>query len=419
MSCKYDDDELWDKVNELDDRVTSIESTLSKMNSEISSLSTIVNALENNVYVSSVEEIENGYNITFTDGKTAVIYNGKDGADGENGKDAPVIGIEEYEGTYYWVQIIDGEKGWLTDKDGNKIPVTGEDAVTPILKVSAEGYWMISYNRGITFELLLDENGAPVKAVGTDGADGADGVDGADGADGDSFFSDVKVVDGKLILILKDGTIIEVPMVASVGDLTKILTTTEGIGDWDKAYITSKGYFLYRDNVKDLNVASSRSSVESPQECLSFISIDGEKAATMLFSKEEKLPVQFVYDDQILNFSFLNDSILELVFDDGTTLEMVDSIPYSLKDMESKIKVNGYDDELKKTLFYFIYLIDSHIADYPQFRDMIEIFKSVLEFEYEINSEIVIESLYLQKDDGVYEFVTRIEIEYTIVITKI
>lgn len=59
-SCKYDDGELWDKVNSLDDRLTSIEAKLTQMNSDISTLSSIVNALQNNVYVASVDEIENG-----------------------------------------------------------------------------------------------------------------------------------------------------------------------------------------------------------------------------------------------------------------------------------------------------------------------------------------------------------------------
>lgn len=146
VACKYDDGELWDKVNSLDDRLTSIETQLSQMNSDISSLSTIVNALQNKIYVTSVDEVENGYQITFTDGKKITITNGKDGADGKDGvngadgKDAPIISVDEFEGKYYWAQIIDGDKSWLTDKNGAKIPVTGENGITPIMKVNAEGY---------------------------------------------------------------------------------------------------------------------------------------------------------------------------------------------------------------------------------------------------------------------------------------
>lgn len=35
VSCKYDDGELWDKVNSLDDRLTNIENQLTQMNTNI------------------------------------------------------------------------------------------------------------------------------------------------------------------------------------------------------------------------------------------------------------------------------------------------------------------------------------------------------------------------------------------------
>ena len=193
VSCKYDDGELWDKVNSLDDRLNSIETQLRQMNSDISSLSTIVNALQNKIYVASVDEVKDGYQITFTDGKTVTITNGKDGSD------APVISVEEFEGKYYWVQIINENKSWLTDKNGAKIPVTGENGITPIMKVNADGYWVISYNRGITFDLFMDETNNPIKAIGKDGSDG------------DSFFNDVYVENGYLVLELTDGTLIKIP----------------------------------------------------------------------------------------------------------------------------------------------------------------------------------------------------------------
>ena len=129
VSCKYDDGELWDKVNDLDGRLTNIEGQLTQMNTDITSMGSIVNALEGNVYVTSVTETENGYTIKFSDGKTATITNGT------AGEDAPVIGFDkDTDGKYYWTQTIDGQQDWLTDGDGNKIPVTGKDAVTPQLR---------------------------------------------------------------------------------------------------------------------------------------------------------------------------------------------------------------------------------------------------------------------------------------------
>lgn len=186
ISCKYDDGELWDKVNDLDNRLTNIEGKLTQMNTDITSMGTIVNALEGNIYVTKVTETENGYTIQFSDGKTASITNGT------AGKDAPVIGFDkDTDGQYYWTQTIDGKQNWLTDKDGNKVPVTGSDAVIPQFKVNTGGYWMISYDKGLTFTEVLDDNGNPVKAVGEDGSDGSDGSDGQPGQKGDSWFENV------------------------------------------------------------------------------------------------------------------------------------------------------------------------------------------------------------------------------------
>ena len=44
--------------------------------------------------------------------------------------------------------VIDG--GWLTDGQGNKIPATGKDGITPTLKI-VNGYWYISYDNGKTW----------------------------------------------------------------------------------------------------------------------------------------------------------------------------------------------------------------------------------------------------------------------------
>ena len=87
-ACKYDDGEIWDKVNSLENRVVDIERKLSEINSNISSLSTIVSALQNKVYVESVESKDGGYLLTFSDGTTALIT---------HGKEAPVVTIQKDE----------------------------------------------------------------------------------------------------------------------------------------------------------------------------------------------------------------------------------------------------------------------------------------------------------------------------------
>lgn len=192
ISCKYDDGELWDKVNSLDERLANIENQLTQMNTDITSMGTLVSALEGYVYVTGVTENENGYTIHFSNETTASI------TDGTVGKDAPVIGFKkDTDNKYYWTQTIDGQESWLTDEAGNKIPVTGNDAIAPKLKVSTDGYWMISYDNGLNFTQILDENDNPVKA------------EGKDGEEGNSWFEDVQynATTGTLTLKINGETI--------------------------------------------------------------------------------------------------------------------------------------------------------------------------------------------------------------------
>lgn len=334
----YDDSKLWEKVNSLDYRVTNLESTVSQFNSDIRSISDIVNALKNNVFVTSVVETSEGQKITFSDGKSIVIKNGKDGKDGvdgnspfigsngnwwigttdtgvkakgtdgrngtdgltpvigangnwwigttdtgvkaagtngkdgetphigsngnwwigttdtgvkaagtngTNGKDGftphigpngnwwigqqdtgvaasggsgggstavdvPIISIKEDGGVYYWVQILNGVTTWLTDKEGNRLPVSGKDGkdgvngtngtngITPLLRIDSQGYWQVSYDGGKSYTYVTNEYGQRVSA--TSGAGGE--------CNCKQFFRDVYFKDGRLYLILVDGTVL-------------------------------------------------------------------------------------------------------------------------------------------------------------------------------------------------------------------
>lgn len=103
-ACKYDDSALWEKVDSLEDRIESLESKLTQMNNDISSISAVVNALKKQLTITNIATNETGeYIITFSDENQITIRNGKDGVDGKN---APVIGIDVFEGVYYWTQTL-------------------------------------------------------------------------------------------------------------------------------------------------------------------------------------------------------------------------------------------------------------------------------------------------------------------------
>lgn len=199
-ACKYDDGALWDEVHSLDNRVTSIEKQLTEMNNDINTVKMLAKTLQKQVYITKVTPTSDGYTINFSDGSTATIRNGKDGTngkDGVNGKDAPVINVKYDNGRYYWVQTLNGSTTWLTDSNGNKIPVTGDDGATPLLKTDSDGYWIVSYDNGNTYVRVKDANGNPIKATGKDG---------------NSFFEDVIFDKQELRLIMSDGTEIVIPI---------------------------------------------------------------------------------------------------------------------------------------------------------------------------------------------------------------
>lgn len=193
-SDKYDDSALRNDMNDLENRVTKLEELCTQMNTNISSLQKIVDALQDNLSISKVEQISDGYIIHFSDGSTATIKNGI------NSGDAPVIGVrQDADGMYYWT--LNGD--WLTDEKGNKVKAQGtdgKDVITPQLKIE-NGRWMLSMDNGRTWKDMGQATGA----------DGQDGADGTNGKDGDSFFQSVTEDDNNVYFTLIDGTVITIP----------------------------------------------------------------------------------------------------------------------------------------------------------------------------------------------------------------
>ena len=88
ISCqKFDDSEIWDKLNNHESRIAYLEEVCKNINTSIVNLQAIVTALETNDYISSASPLVTGegYTFLFRSGKSVVIYNGKDGQNGSNG----------------------------------------------------------------------------------------------------------------------------------------------------------------------------------------------------------------------------------------------------------------------------------------------------------------------------------------------
>lgn len=235
------------------------------MNSDIGSIQSIVDAINARDYIVKIEELadKSGYTITFAKGNTVTIKHGTNGINGTNGKsayelavskgyrgtldewleslngtngsngksayelavengytgteqewleslkgidgkDSPIIGIDIYEGVYYWTITTNGNKIWLLDNDGNKLKVSGDNGITPIIGIDTDGYWTIDMGNGV--QRLKDANGEDVKAIGQDGTDGKDGVDGS------SFFNNVRYDDNFVYFTFTDGKVVSIPL---------------------------------------------------------------------------------------------------------------------------------------------------------------------------------------------------------------
>lgn len=123
-----------------------------------------------------------------------------------------------------------------------------------------------------------------------------------------------------------------------------IIPLKSGIGDWDAAYLTKLGYFCCKNDV-----GNHEGSSASKYSSITFMPADGSDMVSLISTKKDNIPTQMVTKNGIVYFSFPNDSILELLYDDNKTVEMLDSIAYSKAEISRLSNVyNG--DMLKATL---------------------------------------------------------------------
>ena len=176
-SCKYDDSDLVERVDNLEGRLAKLEEQCKQINANINSLQIIVNALKEANHITSISNlvengVEIGYKIEFAKSDPIHIYHGKAGADGARGEDGytPLIGVKkDKDGIYYWT--LDGS--WLVDNDGNKVRAQGLDG--------KDGY---NGKDGKDGEDGKDGKDGKDGYNGSDGKDGKDGYNGKDGKDG-------------------------------------------------------------------------------------------------------------------------------------------------------------------------------------------------------------------------------------------
>lgn len=181
FSCGDDYDDTF-----LREEIENIKKDLASLKTQVTSMQTVVDALNEGKVITEVEKLSDskGHKITFNDGTSIDIL---------NGEKAPVIGIQEVDGIYYWTITTDGKTDFLLNKEDEKLPVSGKDGTpgndgkTPQLAIDTEGYWTVDGER------IKDVNDNLVEAKG------------------DSFFKEILEDEDVVTFVLADNSTIVIP----------------------------------------------------------------------------------------------------------------------------------------------------------------------------------------------------------------
>lgn len=214
VSCdQYDDTEIWDSIKELQEKVAALEKQVAENVAALQSVVTweSIKSCDFNTETGKVT-------ITLLDGRKIVIDQTVSGY-------SLVTVVKDADGKYYWALCKDGKSEFLL-VDGKKVPVS----VTPDLKISDSGEWMITVDGGSTWiatGVFKDEAGDDASAV---------------------FFKNVEMEGDLLVLTLADGTVIKV---AVVGDAEFSVETSEL---WFSRTSMTKSVAVTMNNVKSYTI---------------------------------------------------------------------------------------------------------------------------------------------------------------------
>lgn len=156
------------------------------------------------------------------------------------------------------------------------------------------------------------------------------------------------------------------------------------LGSWDKGYLTPQGIFLNKKYLTPSSAARRAPGTGALNtETLYFQSADGATKATLLVNKDDNRPLQFIMKEGVLNFSFLSDELLELVFKNGSDITYVDQIPYNKAELDAALAAANFKTDLQRSLFFFVNVTDiTKLASYPTVIAAANYFREVVNFNY-------------------------------------
>ena len=292
VTACYNDSAIKTDIADLQGRVKTLEEQMLTANNNISGLQTLVNALNGKVLVESVVETEDGWTIKFSNGKTVIV--GK--------SSGPAIGAKkDTDDKYYWT--LDDE--WLLGKDGEKIPVTGNDgndAVAPQLTIEGD-YWYISIDGGATWTQLS-------KAKGDQGGPG------------DSIFQWVNQDESYWYFALNNGEIIQIGKgIHGAKSVTVIPSYSDGSVKAERGKFTMSFDVLPAEAAESL--AGESSEVFNVKVVYTIVTKASNSVSLPILAKEGKEGVLLLtVDGSVLDDSFFNgisgaSACLQIVWNDN------------------------------------------------------------------------------------------------------
>ena len=177
-------------MDDLSERLDSLETVVSRANANAIAVRKFA---DGSTLIVGIKDAAYGYTLELSDGTLVTVTYGDKAP-----STIPIIGISA-DGD--WTMSLDGGATFSVIKGASNISDKG--GATPKLKIDENGFWLISYDDGKSWEHVTDNSGKPISAT-----------DGASVAGKSSYFSNV-VYDrnsSEVTFTLTDGQVIKVPV---------------------------------------------------------------------------------------------------------------------------------------------------------------------------------------------------------------
>lgn len=248
-----------ERLDSLDSRVTAIEKLLPALNANVSALKELAGGST----INSISEPNPGvYEIILSNGTKLTLNQGSIGI----GK-APVMSIDK--DGFWMADYQDGQGFQYVLSEGDRVPALGKNGITPQFGVDNDGYWTVSYDEGKTFSQVKGVDGKPVKAFGAEGAS-------------DSYFSEVRVENNILTLVLKSGKTYQIPVLSDFLFAIKGVDEIQLFNPGD-----TKSYQVEKQGVEDVVISKPNGWEASLSDLMLTIKAPQATRATIADSERE------------------------------------------------------------------------------------------------------------------------------------